>query len=65
MYPVEGVKMLLPQGSFARFYYLFRQLQCILPLMHLVVCKCKLKWLSSNNLRLYRGDEISIVLQPK
>lgn len=62
MYSVEGVKMLLPQGSFARFYYLFRQLQRILPLMHLAVRECKLKWLSSDNLRLYRGDGISIVL---
>ena len=60
MYSVEGVKMLLPQGSFARFYYLFRQLQRILPLMHLAVRERKLKWLSSDNLRPYRGDGISM-----
>ncbi len=40
MYP--GVRMLLPNDSLARFHYLFRQLQRILPSMHLVVCGGKL-----------------------
>ena len=40
MYP--GVRMLLPKTSLARFHHLFRQLQRILPSMHLVVCGCKL-----------------------
>ena len=34
--------MLLPNDSLARLHYLFRQLQRILPSMHLVVCGCKL-----------------------
>ena len=42
MYPVEGVRMLLSQGSLSRFRHLFRQLQRILPSMHLAVCECKL-----------------------